>query len=221
MSSSTNFSSTFTKERWCKGDGFIIEGVLVKHNIHTVFVNCKQPLTETPLPTRFVAIVLEFDNGIKRNWNEHGIELPPKMTRSTAITKGYLNKFDRVQATIVDKVDCDQICAAIANGKPLPENFHDEAIPSLHPKKKNHLEFWADVDKFSHKIFKQGDEIRIKTMGNSIFVESIVKMDQNNMANLAGDSQLGDSFSKNIMKRYDEINTSNQPEEEEDDDEWK
>ncbi|KAM9994768.1 hypothetical protein ACTFIY_000959 [Dictyostelium cf. discoideum] len=225
MSSSTNYSGTFTKERFCGGDGFIVEGILQKHNIHTVFLQAKQPLQDTVLPTRYVAITIEFDNTVKRNWKD-GVEIPPKMTRATAITKGYLNKFDRVQATLVDKINADQLSIAISDGNKnssLPSNFHDDAIKNLHPNKKNYFEFWADVDKFSHKIFKSGDEVRIKTIGDSIFVDSVVKMDSNNIANFSGDSNLGDSFASNIMKRYDQIESNNQQqeEEEEDDDEWK
>eukprot|EP01132_Coremiostelium_polycephalum_P004332 gene4332-5422_t len=225
MSSSSKINLDWTKESLCKGDGYIVEGIVKGVKMHSIFVASKTSIHDTPLPTRFVAIQIELDHGIKRNWKD-GVEIPPKMIRATAISKGYLNKFDRIQSSIVDKVDSNALLQAIGSeGKALPRGFHDDALPYLHPSKPNYFEFWADAEKFSHKDTKPGDEVRIKTIGNSIFIESLVKMDINQISNFSGDSQLGDSWTTNIMKRTDQGRYDEKQQEpvnnDDDDDEWK
>ncbi|EGG19525.1 hypothetical protein DFA_00103 [Cavenderia fasciculata] len=204
MSTSSNFNQDWTKEKWCNGDGFIIEGTVKKVKVHSMFISSKPAVHHTPLPTRFVSITVEVDQCIKRNYKD-GVEVPPKMVRATAIAKGYLNKFERVQSQLVEKVDSNALAKAVGSptGKALPIGFHDDSLPSLHPSTPNIFEFWADAEKFSHKDTKVGDEIRIKTIGNSIFLESVVKMDSQQISNFSGDQQLGSSWTNQIMKHAD------------------
>ncbi|KAF2071269.1 hypothetical protein CYY_007406 [Polysphondylium violaceum] len=223
MSTSTTISTQWTKESLCKGDGFIIEGIIKSDKFHSVFLNGKQDLSATPLATRFICYTIEFDNAIKRNFKD-GVEVPPKMTMATATAKGYLNNFDRVQANIVDKVDINAYCKAISGADiPIPRGFHDDALVNLHPRSQNSIELWADAEKFSHKDYKKGDGVRFKTIGNSIFVESIVKMDSNQISNFAGDAQLGQAWTSNIIKKTDgggKFSTPNFNDQETNDDEW-
>ncbi|KYQ93087.1 hypothetical protein DLAC_05709 [Tieghemostelium lacteum] len=217
---STEFSQHWTKEHLCKGDGFIIEGVVKGSKVHNVFVTSKQNPEYTALPTRFLAVTMVVDSIIKRNWNKDGYEIPPKMTRGTAISKGYLNKFDRIQSTPVDKLDCNQMANLIANGNALPHDFHDDVLKNLHPHVPNTFEFWLDMEKFNHKDIKAGDEVRIKTIGNSVIVQEYVRMDQSQISNFSGDKDLGTNFVKNINK-FKDSDENNEPQQDDDDDEWK
>jgi len=223
MSTSTTISTQWTKESLCKGDGFIIEGIIKSDKFHSIFLNGKQDVHATPLGTRFICYNIEFENAIKRNFKD-GVEVPPKMIAATATSKGYLNNFDRVQASVVDKVEIDAYCKLISGGEtPIPKGFHDDALVNLHPRSKNIVELWADAEQFSHKDYKKGDGVRIKTKGNSIFIESIIKMDSNQISNFSGDAQLGSAWTSNIMKstsgggKFDKQTFNDQ---ETNDDEW-
>ncbi|GAM26317.1 hypothetical protein SAMD00019534_094920 [Acytostelium subglobosum LB1] len=204
MSTSSNYAGPWTKEALCKGDGFIVEGIIRKYKMHSMFVNTKPSIHDTTMPTRFFTAIVEVDTTIKRNFRD-GIEIPPKMQRATAINKGFLNKFDRVEAKLVEKVDHQGLAAAIGSGtgKALPIGFHDDSLQSLHPIKPGHFEFWLDAEKNLHKDLKVGDEIRIKTIGNSVFAESIIKMDGLQISNFSGDTQLLNSWSNNLTRRGD------------------
>eukprot|EP01133_Synstelium_polycarpum_P006520 gene6520-7550_t len=223
MSTSTSYSQPWTKEALCQGDGFIVEGVLRKVKMHSMFLTGKHSVHDTVLPTRFITIVLEVDTTIKRNWKD-GYEVPPKMTRATAISKGYLNKFDRVQANLVEKFDSNGLAKAIggSTGKAIPMGFHDDSLPSLHPARQNYFEFWLDAEKNSHKDLKVGDELRVKTMGNSIFAESMIKMDSHQISNMAGDTQVLSAWQKNMLTRADaqEEAEPSKESEEDDDADW-
>ncbi|EFA80370.1 hypothetical protein PPL_07204 [Heterostelium album PN500] len=222
MSTSSNYSGVWTKEAICKGNGFIVEGVVKKIKMHSMFINTKPSIHDNQLPTRFFTVVVDVDTTIKRNFNADGYEVPPKMTRATAISKGYLNKFDRVEAKLVEKVEHGALAAAIGSptGKALPIGFHDDSLPSLHPAVKGHFEFWLDAEKNAHKDIKVGDEVRIKTIGNSVIAESIIKMDTFQISNFSGDTQLLNAWSNNLTRRGDMDDDEPKKKDDDDDQDW-
>eukprot|EP00026_Physarum_polycephalum_P015558 Phypoly_transcript_16271.p2 GENE.Phypoly_transcript_16271~~Phypoly_transcript_16271.p2 ORF type:complete len:109 (+),score=37.56 Phypoly_transcript_16271:477-803(+) len=103
-------------------------------------------------------------------------------------------------------------------GSALPAGFHDAGLAKLHPKVAGNFEFWADMEKFSHmwKDLKVGDAVRVRTLGNSIFVDSLAKQDALGVPHFTGDPKLGAAWTDKIMNASEKADAK----EEEDNGEW-
>lgn len=88
MSTSVEWSKPWSKSTLCKGNGVIVEGEVVGHRIHSVFLRGAVDKTsqEDQLPTRFLAIVVKVDIACKRNFDANGIPLPPPPAHLTSLS---------------------------------------------------------------------------------------------------------------------------------------
>jgi len=118
------------------------------------------------------------------------------------VNKGHLNQYEKTDATMEDKLSLGELIAVLG-GKALPDGFHDASLPKLHPKVSGNFEFWVDIEKLRLDL-KAGDAIQLKTLGDSVFVDSIQKQD---LRGTSSDSQLGDSLSAKIAAaKANEVN---------------
>eukprot|EP01111_Echinosteliopsis_oligospora_P003086 TRINITY_DN1496_c1_g1_i3.p2 TRINITY_DN1496_c1_g1~~TRINITY_DN1496_c1_g1_i3.p2 ORF type:complete len:224 (-),score=82.21 TRINITY_DN1496_c1_g1_i3:69-740(-) len=223
MSTSSEWQGEWSKSALCKNNGFIIEGSVVSTRIHSVFLRstAHKDAQEDQLPTRFVAVIVKVDLSVKRNFDANGYEIPPKTVKAKAVGKGHLNHFEKVDASLVEQVNNDELAKSIGKGSALPDGFHNPGRDKLHPKVPGHFEFWADMEKFSSlwKDLKVGEAVRIRTIGDSVFVDSLAKQDSLGVPHFTGDPKLGMAWTDKIVSAHSSVETTTA--EDDDDDEWK
>lgn len=68
-----------------------------------------------------------------------------------------------------------------ALGSPLPSSLLDDKslIQALHPHQNGHFEFWGHPDLSKSPFVKVGEEILVKTEGDSIFVKEVKRKEGN------------------------------------------
>eukprot|EP01112_Ceratiomyxa_fruticulosa_P013623 TRINITY_DN3838_c0_g1_i3.p2 TRINITY_DN3838_c0_g1~~TRINITY_DN3838_c0_g1_i3.p2 ORF type:complete len:224 (-),score=36.73 TRINITY_DN3838_c0_g1_i3:64-735(-) len=222
MSTSAQWSAKWTKPELCVGPGFILEGQIKAVRMHSIFLTSAPSIEtqEDQLPTRFIALIVEVDFACKRNFDKFGNEVAPKMNRASAVNKGhYLNQYERVDSKFVEKLSSDELLQLLPGGVAMPPKFSDSSLPKLHPIVPNHFEFWADSAQYKHMDLKAGDAVRIKTLGNSVFVDTLGRMGASHLPVMGGDQKLGQSWTTKIMHSAEK---EKEPEasEERDESEW-
>eukprot|EP01113_Clastostelium_recurvatum_P017787 TRINITY_DN2099_c0_g1_i2.p1 TRINITY_DN2099_c0_g1~~TRINITY_DN2099_c0_g1_i2.p1 ORF type:complete len:228 (-),score=56.97 TRINITY_DN2099_c0_g1_i2:76-738(-) len=219
MSTSCEWSSSWSKKELCPGPGVIIEGTIKTVRMHSVFLRSAPSVhsQEEQLPTRYIALIVDVDMACRRNFDANGNEKPPKMSKMKMATKGYLPHWDRVDSSLVEKLTIDELSTTLA-GSPacaVPPGWSDTSAKKVHPTVPNAVEVWMEADKYKHMDLKVGEAVRIKTSGNSIIGESLARMGEQHVPTVGGDPKLGQSWTSKIVANKEE-----EPEEEEDNGEW-
>eukprot|EP00028_Trichosphaerium_sp_Am-I-7-wt_P000494 CAMPEP_0168535148 /NCGR_PEP_ID=MMETSP0405-20121227/18464_1 /TAXON_ID=498012 /ORGANISM="Trichosphaerium sp, Strain Am-I-7 wt" /LENGTH=148 /DNA_ID=CAMNT_0008562273 /DNA_START=268 /DNA_END=714 /DNA_ORIENTATION=- len=145
---------------------------------------------------------------------------------------GYLS-FQTTKAKALGAVSAKDLCDMLGRGTglPAPKGFlKQDSLNNLHPKKMSVFEFWLDVHDFQSKDIHVNDNVRLKTRGDSIIVESIAKLVEDNklLKNnnfFAGGTGVSEGWTDKIMKnKFDSDDEEEEaPKEEGDcaeDDEW-
>lgn len=74
-------------------------------------------------------------------------------------------------------------------GQALPLGWFDNGIANLDPKFQGRLEFWGDSNLLKSTVeLNKGSEVRLKTKGDSIFIESIGKTEASGAKNFSGEN---------------------------------
>jgi len=223
MSTSVEFLRDWNKSSVCKGAGVVIDGKLCSTRIHSIFLRSTQDKLsqEDQLPTRFLALNIEVDTACRRNFDDRGNELPPKNRAAQVKSKGHLNHYDKFDWTLVSQVAPDELVNVLGSGgKPVPEDFIAAPLyEKLHPSVPHHFEFWADMQRYSHLDLKPGDVLRIRTLGDSIIVDSLVKKDAVGIPLFSSDPRLGNQWTQKIMAQQ-ETPQSAANADDDNDDEW-
>lgn len=177
-----------TSSRWSQpwspshpGDGFIIEGKVVKLRNHTIS-------DSTSRYHRYVAVVLAVTRARRRKFdNGQEVDTEP-YTDEKLVRKGYLNRYDHVKQEDPMSVSFSELQNAVGtSGSALPDGYFDTGRSDLHPQCPGIFEFWGDVNmKLSSEVAVE-DTLKLKTKGSTIFIESFAKS-----SNLAGRYAGGD-----------------------------
>eukprot|EP01098_Paradermamoeba_levis_P000927 TRINITY_DN11050_c0_g1_i1.p1 TRINITY_DN11050_c0_g1~~TRINITY_DN11050_c0_g1_i1.p1 ORF type:complete len:222 (-),score=78.52 TRINITY_DN11050_c0_g1_i1:23-688(-) len=210
-STSTNFSGVFAPENYQKGDGLIIEGKVEQIRNHSV-------LQSGGKSSRYLALVIENKVSKKRVFKD-GVEIDTSKEEKIE-KKGYLNKYDRHVIADPNELTNDQLVSTLG-GSALPKGFYDDQLKNLHPKTHGRFEFWLDHSSATNLELKPGNEIKLKTKGNSVFVETITKTSDKPSAantNYRGENVL-DAWTNKIGGAKSE--SAEKKKEDEDDDDWK
>lgn len=182
MSTTMEFPTTqdWVREKWCKGNGFVIEGEVIHRRVHTVLLKDKSIAPVNALPTKMIAFRVRIDSGdaIERQFDSQGHEKAIKFHPGSATAKGWLPHFDRKKSYGEHVVSIADVVNA------LHDSIYQLQIPyvkglqdAIHPKVPNTLEFWLDSIKFQGIDLVLGRHVRFKTLGNSCFVETIALLD--------------------------------------------
>eukprot|EP01102_Stenamoeba_stenopodia_P020991 TRINITY_DN834_c0_g1_i2.p1 TRINITY_DN834_c0_g1~~TRINITY_DN834_c0_g1_i2.p1 ORF type:complete len:219 (+),score=73.20 TRINITY_DN834_c0_g1_i2:60-716(+) len=216
MSTTTNWNGSWLQSSFCKGEGFTVYGTVVETRVHSVFLskNTSNPaeLSEQ-LPTRFTVLVVEVKNAFRRlRVGDREVEPGKPLT-----IKG--KKDPEPEAVPLDK-----LANAISGGagSALPNGFLDNRRDKLFPKSKL-FEFYCDVEKPAFKGIVLTEDLAIKTLGDSVIVESINRLNaKEKIFKNAEHAELGAGWAGKVMaqaedpKKDDEIDKRQGA----DDDEW-
>eukprot|EP01099_Mayorella_cantabrigiensis_P002314 TRINITY_DN2019_c0_g1_i1.p1 TRINITY_DN2019_c0_g1~~TRINITY_DN2019_c0_g1_i1.p1 ORF type:complete len:234 (-),score=60.73 TRINITY_DN2019_c0_g1_i1:18-719(-) len=201
-----------------KGKGFEISGELVAVHNHNLTETSKKKVH------RYVCFILQVNKVRRREW-ENGEEIDTdRVQKTVARTTGYLNKTEKIAIHDPYSVEVNELANLIAGGKGLPQNYHPQQLNKLHPKVSAHFEFWADSQLLKGSTANVGDVIRLKTKGDSIFVETLSSSPSpasrslptlTTGTNYSGEDVLS-GWTGKIQQRKEQTTAEN-----DDDDEWK
>jgi len=142
--------------------------------------------------------VINIEDIRRRTFDDKGIETEPFSGGEKLTSKGFLNKYDHK-----DKIDPAKITStelvSLLGGSSI--GYFDQQLPNLHPNIKDRFEFWGDSTLKSMEI-KKGMKIKVKTKGDSIFIESCSKL-QETAQNYSGENVLG-GWTDKISKGKDD-----------------
>jgi len=174
------------------GDGISVFGTVNELRNHTVKDSSNKH-------HRYVAIVVDIGYYRSRLFKD-GSELEPPIEREKAIAKGWLNQFDHKTFEDPDKITADQWLLRLDN-KANP--YWIEQNSQLHPNVKDRFEFWGETQTVKAMDLKKGDQIRLKTKGDSIIIESCSKLNQQ-AQNYSGEDVLGGWTNKINASKLDD-----------------
>jgi len=110
------------------------------------------------------------------------------------------------------------------SGWALPSKFLDERKSQLHPQRPNKFELWADAGNPNFKTLQPGEELRVLTKGDSIFVDKISRLNQKTvMFKNREQNEVAQGWAGTVLQFAEEESDDDQPfhqPEGVDDDEW-
>ncbi|KAI8788498.1 arpin [Biomphalaria glabrata] len=146
---------------------------------------------------RYFVLFLEIEKAHRRKFDEEGKEIEPNFSETTKVSTGYLNSsYDVKSKGQTDKLSLGQVKSFIHNS-----NIED-MLKDLVTKSYGDL-FLLFKEEDREKIeLTNGMSVRIKTLGDSPIVESLVIHDEVNLAvkNFVGDDKIGSNWTDKIMK---------------------
>jgi len=181
-SSGVRWTGAFKAETWSsKGKGIIALGIVKEQRFHSV--------TASNDIHRYHVIVLEVKNAHRREKDKHGVELNPDLSKNDASP---------------NKISHDQLMQTIgANGKPIPDEFVDtNQLPKLHPKAAGRFEFWGDPNKLKTLNLQIGDEVEVKTEGDSVFL-NVCRCTKSAFSNREGGELMNEIAAKSQSYKQD------------------
>lgn len=190
-----DYHGSWTKANWATGSGYQFEGKVVGKRRHTIKTG-----NDADLPTRLVAIQVEVLGDImRREWDpQTGKELAPQITQNEKHIKGFLHNFNSTDAHALNTQTVENVVAHIQKMSSVGI-VSSEVVNKLHPKTRNNIEVWGDQALFLDLEIDEGSIIRLKTIGDSVIIDTMTVVDQGSAKKLsAGGSQLGDSWTTKI-----------------------
>eukprot|EP00011_Vannellida_sp_DIVA3-517-6-12_P008441 CAMPEP_0114612618 /NCGR_PEP_ID=MMETSP0168-20121206/4713_1 /TAXON_ID=95228 ORGANISM="Vannella sp., Strain DIVA3 517/6/12" /NCGR_SAMPLE_ID=MMETSP0168 /ASSEMBLY_ACC=CAM_ASM_000044 /LENGTH=209 /DNA_ID=CAMNT_0001823605 /DNA_START=32 /DNA_END=661 /DNA_ORIENTATION=+ len=192
------YAGTWDPNPPTQGVGAAVEGELVEIRNHNLEDGTKRHY-------RYMAIKIRVDLSRKRVFDASGKEADTQYKREKHQVTGFLNVCDVVQKDDPHALTLDQL--AQVTGKRISGNI---------------FEFWSPSSNIKPKEYRPGHRIRLKTLGDSYFVDTITNLT---------DAKHGNYHGEEVLDTWDsKIQTAKQQEEKEipgpevdsevNDDEW-
>lgn len=211
------YAGSWTKSSWANGSGYTFEAKVISKRRHTIKTG-----NDADLPTRLVAIQVEVVGDImRREWDaKTGEELIPQITQNEKSFKGYLHNFNSTAAHAVNTSTVEILVGYLKKMQGVGL-VSSEVVSKLHPKNRHNLELWGDQSNFLDLEFEEGDIIRVKTIGDSIVLETMTVVDQGSAKKFgAGGSALKDNLTSKIASAQVQDQPAEPPRSAEEDAEW-
>ncbi|KAI4875813.1 hypothetical protein NFI96_017139 [Prochilodus magdalenae] len=180
-------SSAWDPSLYQRGAGVILEGTFMDVSRHAVTdINSKKE--------RYTVLYIKPNRIHCRKYDAKGNEIEPNFSETKKVNTGYLMSSYKTEAKgESDRLTEDQL-KDIVNKKELIR-MTEKLCPS------KAFAFWileAEMDKVELEL---GQDIRLKTKGDSPFIFSLAKLDAGTVTkcNFAGDEKTGASWTDKIM----------------------
>jgi len=165
------------------GNGVIAVGKVIDLRNHNVQDSKKKY-------HRYIAILLQVEVFRKRIFDSKNVEVDWTIGGEKRVGIGYLNKYDHKEVQDPNEITEDGFRKLIG-GQALPLGYFDEQKMNLDPYQKGVFEFWGEVSFVKSMDLKKDQKIKLKTKGDSIFIESVGKTQDNFSSNYSGENVLG------------------------------
>lgn len=193
-------------EQWQTGPGVLIEGIIITVSRITIaFPSAK---------TKYFIFQIKASEAWKRKFDPHGKELEPNLIKAQKVTTGYLNLYTEKANTESDAIRLEEVPSFVKNTE----------LENICPPSSGCLPFWA-LESTLKNIDTEvlvGQQVRLKTCGNSPFISTIAKIDASSAttSQFTGSQTVGDKWTNKIMNVKQQIEEVTEPGSGVDDDEW-
>ncbi|KAH9509138.1 hypothetical protein Btru_049190 [Bulinus truncatus] len=146
---------------------------------------------------RYFVLFLEVERAHRRKFDDKGEEIEPNFSETTKVSSGYLNSsYDVRSKGQTDKISIGQVKSFIHNSQ------IESMIKDLVTKSYGDIFLLLKEEDREKKELDNGSSVRVKTLGDSPIVESLVIQDEINLTskNFVGDEKIGSNWTDKIMK---------------------
>ncbi|XP_063336539.1 arpin [Pelmatolapia mariae] len=189
---------------WCpsafeSGPGVLLEGKLLDVSRHAITDSNNQKV-------RFYVLYIQPSRIHQRKFDASGKEVEPNFSDTKKVNTGFLMSSYKVEAKgESDRLSEEQLSAAVNKAELM--KITDKHRPA------GTWAFWypeADMEKTE---LETGQDVRLKTRGNSPFVFSLAKIDGGTVTkcNFAGDDKAGASWTDKIMANKADTSSTQKP----------
>ncbi|XP_068169990.1 arpin [Antennarius striatus] len=206
---SETFTGAWSPSAYESGEGLLVEGKLLDVSRHVVNDSNNQK-------ARFYVLYLKPSRIHQRKFDTSGKEIEPNFNDTQKVNTGYLMSSYKVEAKgKSDRLSETQLSAMV--NKPELVKITDEHRPD------GTWAFWYPESEMDKTELETGQDVRLKTMGNSPFIFSLAKVDGGTVTkcNFAGDEKAGASWTEKIMaNKADAVDAPRGEGEGAEEDEW-
>ncbi|XP_031582730.1 arpin [Oreochromis aureus] len=189
---------------WCpsafeSGPGVLLEGKLLDVSRHAITDSNNQKV-------RFYVLYIQPSRIHQRKFDANGKEVESNFSDTKKVNTGFLMSSYKVEAKgESDRLSEEQLSAAVNKAELM--KITDKHRPA------GTWAFWypeADMEKTE---LETGQDVRLKTRGNSPFVFSLAKIDGGTVTkcNFAGDDKAGASWTDKIMANKADASSTQKP----------
>ncbi|XP_068595433.1 arpin-like isoform X1 [Brachionichthys hirsutus] len=182
-----NFDGVWSPSGFESGQGLLVEGKLLDVSRHVIIDSKNQK-------ARFYVLYLKPRRIHQRKFDASGREIEPNFTDTQKVNTGYLMSSYRVEAKgKSDRLSEMQLSAGV--NKAALAKITDQHRPA------GTWAFWYPESEMDKTELETGQDVRLKTRGDSPFIFSLAKVDGGTVTkcNFAGDEQARASWTDKIM----------------------
>lgn len=188
-----------------QGPGILLEGTFQKKVKYVV-------QDQKGVKVRYVGFHIEFKQACRRRFDDKGKELEANFGQAGLVRTGYLQSSYKTEVkSASDALSFQDVCQCL----PLP-------LVRLFPAAHSHAFcFLGDEDTYDHLDLQYGQSVRLKTKGDSLFIESLTKLDIDqkvHSTNYTGAETAGKNWTDKVLRVKQA--QGDPPRQQEDDDEW-
>ncbi|XP_064405183.1 arpin-like [Halichondria panicea] len=183
----SKWTGAWTPQDLQSGVGVLMEGVYKKSIRHVIQDSSGKKY-------RFVVFHIEFLHGCQRKFDSQGKEVEPNFGATQLVRTGYLQSTYKTEAKgTPDTLDYSTLVQRLQS-RPLTE-----LVISSHAQT---LCFWGEESVYDHVELFFGQKVRLKTKGDSPFLESLTGLDseqKQRSSNYTGGEKAGQSWTDRVM----------------------
>ncbi|XP_053174650.1 arpin [Scomber japonicus] len=205
------FDRVWSPSAYESGQGVLLEGKLLDLSRHAVTDVNNQKV-------RFYVLYIKPGRIHQRKFDASGKEIEPNFSDTGKVNTGFLMSSYKVEAKGESDILSEQQLSAMVNKAELVK-ITDKHRPS------GTWAFWYPESEMDNIELETGQDVRLKTRGNSPFIFSLAKVDGGTVTkcNFAGDGKVGASWTDKIMANKAEAGGPQKPKAEgeaAEEDEW-
>ncbi|XP_029290004.1 arpin [Cottoperca gobio] len=191
-----NFDRVWSPSAYDSGQGVLLEGKLLDVSRHAIR-DCNNQ------KARFYVLYIKPSRIHQRKFDASGKEIEPNFSDTKKVNTGFLMSSYKVEAQgESDRLSEEQLSVMV------------NKVELLKITDRHHLDgtwaFWYPESEMDETELETGQDVRLKTRGNSPFIFALAKMDGGTVTkcNFAGDGKAGASWTDKIMtNKADAVST--------------
>uniref|UniRef100_A0A4W6EU87 Arpin n=1 Tax=Lates calcarifer TaxID=8187 RepID=A0A4W6EU87_LATCA len=193
------FDREWSPSTYESGQGVLLEGKLLDVSRHAISDVKNQKV-------RFYVLYIKPSRIHQRMFDARGNEIEPNFSNTKKVNTGFLMSSYRVEAKgESDRLSEEQLSVIV--NKPELVKITDKHQPS------GTWAFWYPESEMDKIELETGQDVRLKTTGNSPFIFSLAKVDSGTVTkcNFAGDEKAGASWTDKIMANKTDTGSAQKP----------
>uniref|UniRef100_UPI0037E98D7C arpin n=1 Tax=Semicossyphus pulcher TaxID=241346 RepID=UPI0037E98D7C len=193
------FDRAWSPSAYESGQGVLLEGKLLDISRHSISDDSNQKV-------RFFVLYIKPSCIHQRKFDAGGKEIEPNFSDTKKVNTGFLMSSYKVEAKgESDRLSEEQLSAMV--NKAELDKITDKYRPS------GTWAFWYPETEMDKTELETGQDVRLKTRGNSPFILSLSKVDGGTVTkcNFAGDEKAGASWTDKIMANKGGAGSSQKP----------